>query len=356
MVQPHNARQLMELPLLSGEDMLQALAVPGNLSAQAITLGRKPRIERDGETWAVKLNNDTTLALKDRAALDSLADLVSIPKSLIRTTPERLVIPLVEYHLGQMEKVVAITDDLGIIQVEHPKDLKPAMKAEDVLAHIAERFPQVLYQRGEANQKDHRVDLLAITHDQPHKLEDFLAQGGHHSLPDGGDPFRAGIHVRFSPLGIVPPMVEPYLVRLICTNGAIHQEFITEWGGRGFGEGDELWQWFRDGMNQAADSIDTVMHQYAHMVGEALPEGQERLLAVEGMIRAARLPRAMATALRDQAIIDPPRTMYGAWNLLTRVATHHSADLNEQVRRMSTAGNLAQPTQHHQFCPTCRRG
>jgi hypothetical protein len=90
-------------------------------------------------------------------------------------------------------------------------------------------------------------------------------------------------------------------------------------------------------------------------VREEIGEGEERVLALEGMIRAARLPRHMADPMRDAAIAHPPRNMYDLYNLLTYVSTHHARNFGEQVQAMQRAGEQAEPGHHARYCPTCRR-
>lgn len=350
------ARQHQELDLLTQDQALERLTLPNGLRADTLNVGRRPRIQKDGDEYVLRLNPRSEIPIRTTEARDDLLHVVGIPKALATSTPEKLLVPVVEHQLGGMDRLVVVSDEEnGLRTVRQGKDLMPTLEPARTLEAIQEQFPEVLYQQAAVDPQTFQADVLAITHDQVQRLEEYLQPGQHSSLPRGGDPFRAGVHVRFSPLGTTDPLIQPYMVRLVCTNGAVHQEYMARWG-RGYGEGDELYQWFREGLEHAAGSLNPIMNRYAGMVGEELPQdGEQRMLAVEGMIRAARLPRTMSTAVRDMAIANPPRTLYDVWNMLTRVATHHTSNFGEQLRRMTTAGTLVEPEQHHRFCPTCGR-
>jgi len=349
-----SAQRELDATLLSQEQAMELLQLPRGLKAETVAIGRKPVIVEDGDGYVVKLNRDQEFPLTTAEGRDSMFELAGIPKGLAKSTPSKLMMPVLAHQLARQERVIAFSDEQnGLLRLESPKDMHPSLEPEPVLQHIYDQYPEVLYQKAEVT-KDFQADLLAITHNDVHKLEELLQPGQHKFLPKDGDPFRAGVHLRFSPIGVVEPLIEPYMVRLICTNGAIHQEFMTSWG-PGYGEGDDMWAWFRQGMAQAHASVNAVMGQYAGLVGEEIKAGQDRTLAVEGMIRAARLPAGMANGLRDLAIADPPRTQYELWNHLTAVATHNSKGFGEQLRRMTVAGNQVEPNQHRQFCINCGR-
>jgi hypothetical protein len=105
----------------------------------------------------------------------------------------------------------------------------------------------------------------------------------------------------------------------------------------------------------AARSIDGVSGQYSNVVGEEIPAGEERVLALEGTIRASRLPRHMADPMQGGAVAPPPRNMYGLYNLLTYVSTHHAATAVRRSRPCNGAGDQAEPGHHARYWPTCRR-
>ncbi len=90
-------------------------------------------------------------------------------------------------------------------------------------------------------------------------------------------------------------------------------------------------------MDHAARSIDGVLGKYGDMLREEIGEGEERVLALEGMVRAARLPRHMADPIRDAAVAHLPRNMYDLYNLLTYVSTHGPIGLPDRPAPVAEA-------------------
>lgn len=346
--------QAREIELMTAEDVLGGLNFPRGLNHQVIPVTKSTRLVREDDKYFLRFRGGPEFALDNPDAVNSLYDLTGLPKSLSKS-PDNLVAPLLQHHIQSMEQVIAISDDSGLMRLERPDHVGPALAPERIMTELAMKFPEVGYHQANVADDGLSMDLLAMTHNDTRKLEELVQPGLHEFLPDGGDPFRAGVHLRFSPMGVVQPMIEPYLVRVVCRNGAIHAEYLSEWGGTGYGEGDEIWNWFRQGLDHVGGSIDEVMGKYGQLLGEVIPEGEERMLAVNGMIRAAKIPNHMADAIRDQAMAFPPKTAYDMFNLLTYTATHQAKGFQQQLKAMTKAGAIAEPGTHEQWCPTCHR-
>ena len=342
------------IELIDHDAALERLQMPQGLEAKTVTVAKRPRFTYTQNGFVLTLNPRVSLPLLTETVLENVLEVAGIPKGLAKKTPEKLIAPLVEYHLGRLDKVRVISDARGLVGLAPTDKTHPIFSPEKTLAALQKQFPGVLHQQALLDDR-FNINLLTITSDQRHKLEEHLAPGTHSSLPDGGDPFMGGAHIRVNALGLEAPLIEPYMVRLVCTNGAIHAEYISGRGDKGYGEGDEIWQWFRDGMTAAAGAITPIMNTYSNMLGHEIPEGEQRMLAVEGMIRQTRLPRDMAQAVRDSAIANPPKTMYDLFNMLTEVSTHHTKGLENQVKYMRRAGEQATPDQMALYCPTCHR-
>lgn len=351
MVLQHTAR---DIELMTAEDVLGGLNFPSGLEHTILTPNKRTRLQKDGDSYVLRFHNGPDFPLDNPQVIDSLFDLTGLPKSLSKS-PDHLVAPLLQHHIQTVDKVVAISDNDGLMKLERADRMGPALAADKVMEVMAEKFPEVMYHQAHVADDGLTLDLLAITHNDTKKLEEVIQPGLHAFLPDGGDPFRAGVHLKFSPMGVVRPLIEPYMVRILCRNGAIHAEYLSEFGGTGYGEGDDMWQWFRQGLDHVGGAIDDVMSKYGQLVAEPIPEGEERMLAVNGMIRAARLPVHMADAIRDQAIANPPRTAFDMFNLMTYTATHQAKGFEQQLRAMTKAGANAEPGVHSQWCPACHR-
>lgn len=343
-----------DIALMTADDVLGGLNFPKGLEHTVLTPTKATRLTREQDNYVLKFKNGPEFALDNPDAVASLFDLTGLPKTLARS-PDHLVAPLLQHHIQQVEKMVAISDSDGLMKLERADRMSPALAPERVMTEMAQKFPDVGYHQANVADDGLTLDLLAITHNDTRKLEDLIQPGLHEFLPDGGDPFRDGVHLKFSPMGVVQPMIEPYLVRVVCRNGAIHAEYLDQFGGVGYGEGDEMWQWFRQGLDHVGASIDDVMNKYGQLVGEQIPEGEERMLAVNGMIRTAKLPPHMGDAIRDQAMAFPTRTAFDMFNLLTQAGTHQAKSFDQQIRAMTKAGACAEPGTHEKWCPTCHR-
>lgn len=341
------------LPLMTRDQVLERLTMPQGLRAQQVTTdARGPKLEVKGENLTLRLSRKHQFPVTPEA-LPSILDMAGIPAGLAKRTPTNLLAPLIEYHLGSQDKMLAVWSDNGLVRLQDLDKTFPIFEAEETLQNIATQFPEAKYQKA-AMRDDLSYDLLAITHDNPQILADKLAPGTHEFLPKDGDPFRAGVHLHMSPIGAVSPRIEPYIVRLVCTNGAIHAEYLSAWDKKGYGERDELWHWFRQGMQDSADRVNTIFDTYTEMMRHEIPPGEPRMLAVEGMIKEAKLGKEAASTLRDKAIAVQPATMYDLYNLLTDVATHYAKDLEDEVKRITRAGQMAKAGPVS-WCPTCHR-
>jgi len=350
-----SANQLQNMNYLPKDEALALLTREGPaILANEVNIGRRVKFQEDNGIPVLQLNNDTEVHLTAPDTAERLLKFLDIPRGFAKDTPVNLLNPIMEERIQRHRSLVVVTDEEGqLVELKNQGDLQPLVDPTNLLTQIEEQFPEVLYQRAEVDAQGN-ANLLAITQSGETRLEELLAPGVHHFLPDGGDPFRSGIHLRFSTTGLTAPAIQPYMVRLWCLNGALHGEFLDQWS-RGYGEGDEIYQYFRQGMEEAAQRTRGIMGRYAGMVQEIDGGGQGRRAAVEGLIHAARLPAGQANDVRDRAIVDPPVTHLDVWNLLTANASHNSRNFGEQLTRMARAGHHADPEQVHTWCATCGR-
>jgi len=131
-----------------------------------------------------------------------------------------------------------------------------------------------------------------------------------------GDLIRAGAMVTFSPINTVRPAVQSYVLRLACTNGMTANNVLREFHFGGSGEGDDIWQWFRQSLREAYRSLNAIVNRYREMRNERIPADQ-RAAMLEAMLRDARITGEDADAIRARAIQEPPRNTYDLVNLLT---------------------------------------
>ncbi|MDD2730808.1 MAG: hypothetical protein PHW33_01645 [Candidatus Portnoybacteria bacterium] len=173
-----------------------------------------------------------------------------------------------------------------------------------------------------------------------------------------GDVVRAGALVKFSPLGISNPIVQSFVMRLVCTNGMTSSTVLREYsfgGGRGGDDKkDGLWSWFRKGLKEAYGSYSKVVERYQQMIKDEIPEA-ERAMMLEAMIKEAGLKDEAAATVRTMAIDTPIRNSYDILNLIT-YATSHVLEDPKQIHRARRATEVFQDNDSHAlFCPVCRK-
>ena len=354
-----SAQQHQALQWLDKDDILERLAIPDGITARPLEINRSAKFEtrKDGSI-NVRFNRDKDqiFTVEDPEAMRAMAEFAGVSTQMAKEFPQELVTPLVSWGIRQKDGVVVIADeDNRIVNVQDRNKLQPIMPAEAVLEHMLAQWPEVKFKDAQMGSQ-YGTDIVAITHDEERRLEEMVKPGLHQFLPSGGDPFRAGVHIHTNPMGLSAPQIEPFTYRLICLNGAVHTEYLHDAWGRGYGEGDELWQWFREGLQASDMAVGNIMGKYAEMIGETI-EPNDRARVVEGYARQARLGTDDRQALRDQAMNDPPRNMYDLFNLATATATHRGhKTLQEMLNHQRRATvNTTTADAHGHYCPTCKR-
>ncbi|KKN40489.1 hypothetical protein LCGC14_0732780 [marine sediment metagenome] len=168
-----------------------------------------------------------------------------------------------------------------------------------------------------------------------------------------GDLIQAGANISFSPLGTVDPMVQSYVLRLSCTNGQTSNTVLREFHyGGGGGEGDDIWQWFRNSTRTAYNALDRIVTRYRAMMNEHIPAG-DRAAMLEAMLREARISGEDANAVRALAIENPPLTSYDVLNLITTATSHIIEDPRKVRRAQLTVASYTSDEEHARVCPVC---
>jgi len=166
-----------------------------------------------------------------------------------------------------------------------------------------------------------------------------------------GDLVRAGAMVTFSPINTVMPAVQSYVVRLACTNGMTSRTVLAHYAGGG-GEGDDIWQWFRQSVQAAYQSIGDIVNRYREMSEERIP-AEHRAAMLEELIRRAGITGKDADAIRAQAIQVPPRNSYDMMNLLSWASSHIIREPRKIQAAMNTIATFASEQEHARICPLC---
>ncbi len=168
-----------------------------------------------------------------------------------------------------------------------------------------------------------------------------------------GDLIQAGALVQFSPIGTIQPLVQSYALRLMCTNGATSRDVLEEFK-FGHGEGDDIWQWFRQSVRAAYRSVEKIVTRWQAMISELIPDA-DRAAVLNALIKEARVPKEIAAAIQAKALQEPPRTAYDMMNLMTWASSHLIEAPRDIRRAQIAAATFADVTEHRRICPVCNR-
>jgi len=192
----------------------------------------------------------------------------------------------------------------------------------------------------------HRVGVL------PNSVASIEIVGKQQQAVRRGDMVRAGAMVHFSPINTVMPSVQSYVLRLVCTNGATSKTVLSQFTGGG-GEGDDIWQWFRQSVAAAYRSMGAVVERYQQMIQERIP-ADHRAAMLEALLKEAGITGKAAEAVRAQAIQEPPRHSYDMVNLITWATSHIIEKPRERQRALEASASFTAETEHARTCPLCR--
>jgi len=166
-----------------------------------------------------------------------------------------------------------------------------------------------------------------------------------------GDLVRAGALVQFSPINTIQPVVQSYVLRLMCTNGVSTKTVLAEFTG-GHGEGDDVWQWFRQSVRAAGQALGAIVNRYQQMIKERIPADQ-RASMLEALLRQAGITGRDAEVVRAQAIEQPPRNTYELLNLVTWASSHIISEPKNIQRALNATATFTDETEHASVCPLC---
>jgi len=169
-----------------------------------------------------------------------------------------------------------------------------------------------------------------------------------------GDLVRAGVKVDFSPMGIVSPIVQSYAMVLACTNGVTANTILANFTGGGGGEGDDIWQFFRQSIRAAYGSFGQVVEGWKKLRNERIPPA-DRATILEALIKQARMPKEAADAIRAMAIERPPQNSWEMQNLITYASSHLLEEPRHIAQAQATAADFADEEKHARTCPLCHR-
>ncbi len=266
----------------------------------------------------------------------ALAKFVGLPHGVAQELSPDLFARVSTELLGRKECYNLLLDGEEVQNFTEYRRVKN-LPVERVLTAIERAVPRCDY---------HRVSVL------PNSVASIEIVGTQQQAVRRGDMVRAGAMVTFSPINLVLPSVQSYVLRLVCTNGATSKTVLTQFTGGG--EGDDIWQWFRQSVAAACQSVGNIVERYRGMIQERIPADQ-RAATLDELLRQAGITGKEAEAVRARAIQEPPRNAYDMMNLITWASSHVIRSPERIQRALNAGATFTSESQHATICPLCRR-
>ncbi len=166
-----------------------------------------------------------------------------------------------------------------------------------------------------------------------------------------GSLVQAGVVTRFSPLGLDAPEVQNFVVRLVCVNGMTSTEFFNKYT---TGPLAEVIPWYQQSLIRAYAGMDGLLGKWNNLAEEHLTTA-ERVLLLNGLLKAARVSHAETEIIHNEAMQNPPETSYEVLQLITWAASHVIEEPLAILRAQEAASSFVDAQQHAMWCPTCKR-
>ncbi len=173
-----------------------------------------------------------------------------------------------------------------------------------------------------------------------------------------GEMVQGGASISFSPIGTLEPLVQSFVLNLKCTNGAVSQEVMREWKygrGGGGGEGDEIYQFFRNSVKEAYGSMERIIAGWKVLDAKRI-KPEDRAALIESVLKRSHITGELADAVKAQALREPPETEYDVLQLITWASSHLLPEPKQVLAARSAAADYASEATHAQLCPLCHRG
>ncbi len=268
----------------------------------------------------------------------ALANFIGMPQAMgARLNPDTFGRVATEL-LGRKERYNLLLDNAQVTDFAEYRGVR-TIQPERLVSTIERAIPKANF---------HRVLLLG---DYSAAIE---IVGERRQPVARGDLIRAGAMVTFSPIGMLAPMVQSYVLRLACTNGVTTNDIVREFHFGGSGEDDDIWQWFRQSLGASYSSLGNIVNRYQEMRNEHIPAGQ-RALMLEAMLKDAHITGEDADVVRARAIEVPPRNAYEMVNLITWASSHIIREPAKIRRAQITAATFTSQEEHARACPLCHR-
>ena len=316
-------------------EVLEKLEPISHTTARSVEHTPRTRVLVQPGQVVIRPSSGGQLVPLSENGVKAMTNFVGLPRSVCQELSPDLFGRIVTELLSRKERYNLLLDDGQVQNFGEYRGVRN-LPVERVLSTIEQSVPHCDY---------HRVSILA---NYSAMLE---IVGTKQEAVSRGDLVRAGAMVSFSPINTIMPSVQSYVLRLACTNGQTSKTVLANFTGGG-GEGDDVWQWFRQSVRAAYQSMGDVVNRYRQMVRERIPADQ-RAGMLEELLRQAGITGKEAEAVRAQAIQEPPRNTYDMVNLITWASSHIVRSPEKIQRALNASATFVSETEHASVCPLC---
>lgn len=305
----------------------------------------------DGDRVKVGINEDVVVLRPgtggklipfNQDGIDSLGRFVGFPSSAIQKLSVQTASNVMTELLRRKEKFSVFTREGEIVSVFNAQQWH-ALKTERMLTTLEHVIHLQDYNRVFTLEK-HGVRIEMI--------------GERREVVPGSalknDVIAGGIVVNFSPIGTFAPSIESFVLRVWCTNGCCTPEVSGMYEYPSGGDGDEIWQWFRNTGRKAYNSVSKIAKHFDKMANEPISP-EDRASILDSMLREAGMRNEVADAVRAEAIAHPPGNTWEMMNLITWGSSHILQEPKQVIRAQKSVKKFIEATAHQRTCPMCHQ-
>ncbi len=322
--------------------VLEQIGDLGNLKARVINGDFRVKHSQAEGTFSIKPSPHGKPLMVLPSGVESVLRFAGIGDKLSGRLSSSTLAGVVEESLKGMKDGAfsALTDNGNIIDLAPARDYR-TVDSERVLDNIARGIKDDVEFNRVLKLPNHTVQVQTLGVEERAVAVD--------------DIVRAGTLTQWSPIGVTAPLVQAFDVRLVCTNGMTHMDVLEEFafvGSGGGGEGDNIWQWFRQASRRAYQAIGPVTERYQQLMAEEVT-AEDRAAVINALLKSMRANKEVTDAVNARALEAPPTNSWEVLNLGTWATTHAMVEPAHILRGQRALTEYVNEDTHSRTCPTC---
>ncbi|MDD3984187.1 MAG: hypothetical protein PHU54_09700 [Candidatus Omnitrophica bacterium] len=328
---------------MTRDEVLKRLEPISGTKMKAVETTPRTKVSFTPDAIILQPGSGGKLVPISKEGLTSLANYVGVSTQMITRLNDNTASTVLSELLQKKGSYVYHTKDDTVLSF-YPDTKRIFVPVDRVVATIEKAVPDAAYIRTMVDENN--VVYIEMMGERRAPVNGSLLQN---------DIIAGGAFVAFSPMGTIKPVVRSYCLRVACTNGMITpvKAFGFEFGGN---DGDSVWQWFRDSIRKAYQSVTKIAGDFSAMTAEKI-QPSDRAALLESMMHQAGIKDEIADALRAQAIERPPESSWDMTNLISFGTSHLMNDEKPKrlLKAMNSISGYIGGARHNRECPMCHR-